>query len=155
MLHAGRSERKSTVLPPRCIRTHMFADHLQGASRIRAGVWAPSISTVGGEMPSESRIQQGIHYLAEFARQSYDWRYKTTCFADERQPRRMPPPAMRIYEKASRPCRIVSYTPAGRSERKSTARPRDFRAARTSIGKRATKRCLVCKGIQTFAWREI
>ena len=23
----GRSERKSTVRPPRCIRTHMFADH--------------------------------------------------------------------------------------------------------------------------------
>ena len=27
MLQAGRSERKSSALPPRCIRTHMFADH--------------------------------------------------------------------------------------------------------------------------------
>ena len=37
---------------PRCIRTHMFADHPQGASRIRAGVWALSISIAGGEMRS-------------------------------------------------------------------------------------------------------
>ena len=36
--------------PPRCIRTHMFADHPQGASRNRAGGWAPSISAAGDEM---------------------------------------------------------------------------------------------------------
>ena len=49
MLQAGRSERKSTALPPRCIRTHMFADHPQGASRNRADGWAPSISAAAGE----------------------------------------------------------------------------------------------------------
>ena len=31
--------------------------------------------------------------------------------------------------KSSRPCRIVSYIPAGRDERKSTVRLRDFRGA--------------------------
>ena len=102
----------------------MFADHPQGASRNRAGVWALNISTAGAEMRSYTRIQQGIHYLAEFARQSCDWRYKTPCLAGERQLRRMPASAMRIYERAFRPCRIVSYIPAGRSERKSTVRPR-------------------------------
>ena len=147
----GRSERKSTVRPPRCIHTHMFADHPQGASRNRAGGWAPSISAAAGEMRSEKRIQQGIHYLAEFARQSCDWRYKTPCFADKRQRWRMPASAMRRYEKASRPCRIVSYTPAGRSERKSTARLRDFRSASPATGGRTTKRCLTRKGIETFA----
>ena len=114
MLHAGRSERKSTALPPRWIRTHMFADHPQGASRNSAGGWTPSISAAAGEMRSPTRIQQGIHYLAEFARQSYDWRYKTTCFADERQPRRMPASAMRIYESISAmPHRFIYSSLAG------------------------------------------
>ena len=33
----GRSERKSTVRPPRCIHMLMFANHPQGALRNRAG----------------------------------------------------------------------------------------------------------------------
>ena len=34
-------------------------------------------------------------------RESCNWRYKTSCFADERQPKRMPAPVMRIYESIS------------------------------------------------------
>ena len=59
------------------------------------------------------------------------------------------------YMKASRPCRIVSYTPAGRSERKSTVRLRDFLGTYHATCSRTTKRCLARKGIETFAWREM
>ena len=55
------------------------------------------------------------------------------------------------YMKASRLCQIVSYIPAWRSERKSTARLRDFRSACPATGERTTKRCLTRKGIETFA----
>ena len=65
----------------------MFANHPQGALRNRAGGLAPSISAAAGEMRSKTQFQQGTHYLAEIARQSCDWLYKTLCFGDERQPR--------------------------------------------------------------------
>ena len=55
------------------------------------------------------------------------------------------------YMKAFRTRRIVSYTPAGRSERKSTVRLRDFRGASPATDGRTTKRCLTPKGIETFA----
>ena len=50
--------------------------------------------------------------------------------------------------KESRLFRIFSYIPAWRSERKSTARLRDFRGAWPAISGRTTKRCFVRKGIQ-------
>ena len=52
--------------------------------------------------------------------------------------------------KASRPCRIVSYIPAGRSARKSTVRLRDFRGACHAIGGRTTRRCLALR----FSFKE-